>query len=344
MNRRAVLVGCGNMGANWLRALADSAVADRVAIVGLVDVDQDTAERLKAEFALSSAPVSSNLEALLAELRPEIVFDVAVPDARLDIVRTAFKYGCHVLTEKPMATSIEDAREINSLAAATGRLHAVTQNRRFNEGVRRVRAVIDSGELGRITALHCDFFIGAHFGGFRDTMDHVLLLDMAIHAFDASRYMTGQEPVAVYCHETNPAGSWYADGAAANAIFEFTDDIVMSYRGSWCAEGANTAWDCSWRVIGTKGTVLWDGLEEISTNVVVDGEKCFLRPLMPIEVPPPRDEIETRGHASVIAGFLDALDTGGVPETSGSDNIKSLAMVFGAIESARTRRRIEIAV
>ena len=102
------------------------------------------------------------------------------------------------------------------------------KNRRFSEGIRKVRATLDSGVLGRITAVHCDFFIGAHFGGFRDVMEHVLLLDMAIHTFDAARFISGQEPVAAYCVETNPAGSWYAHGAAANAIFEFTDDVVVN--------------------------------------------------------------------------------------------------------------------
>ena len=79
------------------------------------------------------------------------------------------------------------------IAAATraGRVHAVVQNRRYVEGVRRIREIIADGTLGELTALHADFFIGAHFGGFRDAMEHPLLLDMAIHTFDAARFMSG---------------------------------------------------------------------------------------------------------------------------------------------------------
>lgn len=54
------------------------------------------------------------------------------------------------------------------------------------------------------------------------------------------------------------------------------------------------------------------------------------------------DERVTREHESVIADFLDAVETGRSPESAASDNIKSLAMVFGAIESARTRQRVTI--
>ncbi len=341
MTKRAVLVGCGNMAAGWLKALDDPAVAGRVEIVGLVDLNLAAAEKLKAEFKLSDASVSSDLETALSDLQPEIVFDVAVPAARLNIVKTAFAHGCHVLTEKPMATSLAEAHEINAAARKAGRVHAVTQNRRFKENIRRVRATVENGILGRITALHCDFFIGAHFGGFREEMEHVLLLDMAIHTFDAARFISGQEPLSVYCHELNPAGSWYAHGAAANAIFEFTDDVVVTYRGSWCAEGANTNWDSAWRIIGTKGTLLWDGEAGFEANVV-DGDEGFFRPLREVEVLPPKSERETRGHASVIADFLDAVETGSAPETVGTDNIKSLAMVFAAIESARTSQRISV--
>ena len=61
-----------------------------------------------------------------------------------------------------------------------------------------------AGTLGPLTTLHSDFYIGAHFGGFREQMRHVLLLDMAIHTFDAARLLSGADPVAVYCQEWNP--------------------------------------------------------------------------------------------------------------------------------------------
>jgi predicted dehydrogenase len=261
-----------------------------------------------------------------------------LPSTRKDIVLTSFRHGCDVLTEKPLAASLKDAEEILVAARTSGRLHAVTQNRRFKQSIRRIARAIQSGVIGELSALHCDFFIGAHFGGFRDEMDHVLLLDMAIHTFDAARFMSGRDAKAVYCLETNPRGSWYAHGAAANAIFELADDVVFTYRGSWAAEGANTSWEAAWRIIGSKGTLLWDGEEAITVRVV-DGDEGFFRPLREVDVPGWTDESTTREHASVIGDFLDALETGRTPETSGADNIKSLGMVFGAIESAKTRQR-----
>jgi predicted dehydrogenase len=339
LGTRAILVGCGNMAATWVKALREPVLAGRVELAGLVDINLPAAERLREEFSLAGAEVGTDLDAMLSRIKPDILFDVAVPSARLDIVRTGLRHGCHVLSEKPMATSLDGARQIQEAATRAGRIFAVAQNRRFKEGIRRARAIVESGVLGDINAIHCDFFVGAHFGGFRDVMQHVLLLDMAIHTFDAARFVSGKEPVAVYCHESNPASSWYLHGSAANAIFEFSDDVIVTYRGSWSAEGANTSWDSAWRIIGSRGTLLWDGEGSFTANVV-DGADGFFRPLRQVDVPPAPHPQLTLGHASVIGEFLDAIDLGREPETSGRDNIRSLAMVFAAIESAALRQRV----
>lgn len=342
MSFKAVLAGCGAMSKGWLSALTeDPLLKGRVEIVGLVDLDRSLAESRASEFHLEGASIGTDLDQVLTLTRPDLVFDVIVPSARPALVATALRHGCHVLTEKPMAPTLEAGRAMVAQAAAAGRIHAVVQNRRFVPGVRRIRRLIESGALGRLTGLHCDFFVGAHFGGFREEMENVLLLDMAIHTLDAARFMAGTAPQAVYCLETNPPGSWYAHGAAANAIFEFAEDIVFTYRGSWAAEGANTSWESSWRIIGTRGTLLWDGYDRFEAHQVA-GDIGFFRDLAPLDVPEPADASETQGHASVIAEFLDAIAEGRAPETAGSDNIKSLAMVFAAIESAKLRQRVLI--
>lgn len=338
----AVLAGCGAMAKGWLKALSETPeLRGRVEIAGLVDVNLAAAEALRVEFGLDGARTGIDLDEMLDRTGADLLFDVVVPASRRDVVMAGLRHGCHVLTEKPMAASLEQARELVAAAKSAGRVHAVVQNRRFVEGIRRIRATLESGVLGELTALHADFFVGAHFGGFREQMQNVLLLDMAIHTLDAARFMSGKDPLAVYCHETNPRGSWYRHGAAANAIFEFSDDVVFTYRGSWSAEGARTSWESAWRVIGTRGTLLWDGGETFEANAV-SGETGFFRPLEAVSVPPPPDPADTHGHASVIAEFLDAIASGRPPETAGQDNIKSLAMVFAAIESARTRQRIAI--
>jgi predicted dehydrogenase len=220
-------------------------------------------------------------------------------------------------------------------------VHAVVQNRRFIAGIRRLRRAVEEGLIGEVSGIHCDFFIGPHFGGFREAMDNVLLLDMAIHTFDAARFVSGKQPLTVYCVETNPSGSWYAHGASANAIFRLSGDGVFTYRGSWCAEGRRTSWESAWRLVGSKGMITWDGEDAFEATVAGD-EPGLLRGHRSLSIPAAPDEDETHGHESVLAEFVDAVKTGRRPETASDDNIKSLSMVFGAIESARTGLPVSI--
>ncbi|MEJ6846583.1 Gfo/Idh/MocA family protein [Sinorhizobium fredii] len=339
---RAVLCGCGAMARGWVKAIAaDPDLRSAIRIVGLVDVKPEIAVALATAFDLEDAVIGSDLDAVLAQTTPDILFDIVVPAARRDVVATGFRHGCHVLSEKPMAASLDAGRELIRLADEAGKLHAVVQNRRFISGVRRIRRFVEQGGLGELTGMHCDFFIGAHFGGFREEMEHVLLLDMAIHTFDAARFIADKMPLAVYCHEENPRGSWYRHDAAATAIFELSDNVTFTYRGSWCAEGANTSWESAWRITGTQGTLLWDGAESFRANTVASSEGLLREPV-PLEIPQPADPRQTHGHASVIADFIAAIRSGKKPETASDDNINSLAMVFAAIESARIRQRVTI--
>ena len=83
-----------------------------------------------------------------------------------------------------MALNFQDAADLVGLAKTAGKLHAVIQNRRFNRGIRQLREMLLRGVIGELTTVHVDFFVAPHFGGFREVMPHVLLADMAIHAFD----------------------------------------------------------------------------------------------------------------------------------------------------------------
>lgn len=341
MTYTAVLAGCGAMSKGWLDALTRvPQLAEKIKIVGLADINPALADARADEFGLSAA-IHSDLAEALTTHKPDFVFDVVPPSARKAVVLTALANGCHVLSEKPMAASLPDAREMLDAAHNARRLHAVVQNRRYIEGVRRIRAFLESGAIGRLTSIHCDFFLAPHFGGFREQMEHVLLLDMAIHTFDAARFMSGALPLAVYCQESNPAGSWFAHGASANAIFEMSDGVTFTYRGSWCADGAPTSWESQWRFVCTEGSLLWDGEDKFDARARTSEGK-FINDLKPLAMPKLDDTGKTDGHASVLLDFLNAVETGSTPETDGSDNIKSLAMVFGAIESARTRTRTPI--
>ncbi len=337
---RVVLVGCGGISGAWLNPV--SKMPD-VQIVGLVDCLEENARKRAVEFHLESAEIGTDLRTVLKKTKPDIVFDCTVPEAHVEVALEAFRHGCHVLGEKPLADSMANARRIVRAAAKAGRTHAVIQNRRFDANIRTVRNLVESGKIGDLTTLNADFYLGAHFGGFRDRMKHVLLLDMAIHTFDAARYLGGGDPVSVYCKEWNPAGSWFDHDASAIAVFTMSNGVIYTYRGSWCAEGLNTTWESTWHGLGTKGSFRWDGASDIKAQKVKSSEAAAFNSVCEDIVPEPcTDPTKFGSHGGQITDYVNCLRNKQTPETVCSENIKSLAMVFAAIKSASCGKEVAV--
>jgi predicted dehydrogenase len=214
-------------------------------------------------------------------------------------------------------------------AEASDRLLMVSQSRRYWRNLDAFRGQI--AQLGRIGLVECSFFKAPHFGGFRDEMAYPLLIDMAIHQFDLARDLIGSEPEAVYCESFNPAWSWYAGDAAAEAVFEFTGGTRFAFTGSWCSPGLETSWNGSWRVSGERGTATWDGDHEPQARGADE---------QPISASVGNGPEQIAGS---LAEFVAALRTGDTPSGEAHSNVLSLSMVEAAIRSAAEGRRVMIA-
>lgn len=327
----AVLVGCGSTSKGWLDAAGD---ISNLEIIGLVDLKEKILLRRASEYGLEKTKIGTDFSSVLEKASPDIVFNCTTPEAHAEVTLQALDHACHVLLEKPMADSMDNAKKIVAAAKKAGKLVAVIQNYRYNSQIRRLRDFLSGGDLGQLTTVNSDFYLGAHFGGFRDHMEHVLLLDMAIHTFDAARFITGKDPLSVYCKEWNPSNSWYDHAASAVAVFQMTGGVVYTYRGSWCAEGLNTSWKSEWRIICEKGSIKWDGAEHYQVQLVSE-TGGFISNYEDLQIPEYDLKDKVEGHVGLIKEFVHCVRTGEKPETICTDNIKSLSMVFGAIESSK---------
>lgn len=332
MEMKAILVGAGGMGKTWARNLVANPETE---IAAWVDVFPGQVEAACNEVGIQ-VPAFTTLTDALKSVQADFVVDVSIPEAHEAVTIEALEAGLPVLGEKPMSVSMESARRMVAAAERTNKLYMVSQSRRYDGRQEAFRnAVQQIGELG---ILNVDFYIGAHFGGFRDLMPHVLILDMAIHTLDQARYISGLDAVSVFADEFNPKWSWYQVGSSINCLFEMSNGCRFNYRGSWCSEGLHTSWEGEWRAVGTHGTAKWDGHDRIEV-AVVSGQEGFHRPTEYQAVPPME---KLGGIAGSLDEFLWALRTGNTPNGECHDNIKSLAMVFAAIESAKANQKVQV--
>ncbi len=324
------------MGRAWGQNLKENS---DVTLAAWVDVRPGVAAEASTTLELSPDHTGTDIEEAIAKAKPDFVVDVTPPEIHHDVTLLALKHGLPIIGEKPMAASMAQARAMVAASERAGKLYMVSQSRRYIGRINAYRELIKT-YLGDLGILNADFYIGAHFGGFRDEMPSPLVLDMAIHTFDEARYISGADPVSVYAEEFNPRWSWYKGDASANALFEMSNGLRFAYRGSWCAEGCSTSWDGDWRAIGANGTALWVG-DQPPTGQVVAKSGGFHSEMKDVSIPVPSISEGIKGS---LEEFLSALKTGVTPNGECHDNIKSLAMVFASIESAALGTRVKVEV
>lgn len=330
----AIVVGAGGISGAWFNPLKKEGVD----IAAVVDLNKENAEKRIEQFELDSEAMTDLGEAL-AKHDSDFVVDLTVPEVHCQITCQSLEAGRHVIGEKPMSATIEQAKQMVAAADKAGKIYMVSQSRRYIGQHDRIARAIRTGMIGDVTSIHCHFFLGAHFGGFRQVMPHVLLNDMSIHHFDLARMFSGVDPVSVYAEEYNPAESTFEHHANANALFTMTNDVRFTYMGSWTCDGLDTSWHGDWRIIGTKGTLTYvgDGEPKAQSFTEADNKRRECHDLDLGEKP----EV-TGGQHGALKEFLAAIDGGPTPQGECHDNIKSMAMVSAAIDSADTGQRVDI--
>ncbi|WP_323119356.1 oxidoreductase [Burkholderia alba] len=154
-----------------------------------------TGQPERARAAYPDAAVVPDLEALLALPDVECIVIATPNDTHFELAQRVLDAGRHVVVDKPVTLSADDARTLARLAAERGRVFAPFHNRRWDGDFLTVRALVDSGELGRIT------YFESHFDRFRPHVRNRwredaqrgggLLFDLGPHLIDQALALFG---------------------------------------------------------------------------------------------------------------------------------------------------------
>lgn len=334
MKLRLIQCGVGGMGkAWWSGATNASPDFDLVAIVDVADAplnEAGDALHVPRERRFKS------LEAALSTVDADAILTVTPPPVHAEHAALAFTRGLHVLTEKPIADTLENAQRMVAQARDATRQLVVAQNYRFmphNQTLWRVITEKVAGELGHG---HLDFYIPADFTGtFREGMEFPLLVDMAIHHVDLIRMVTGRNVHKVTAMSFRPAWSWYAHEPGLKMLLELEDGLPFSYSGDWSARGQTTGWSGTWRLQCAEGSVHLDG----DRVMVARSERWGKNPTR-VEID--NDPLPLTGQARLLSDFANAIRSGTPAETSGADNLWSFATVIAGVISAKEKRTVDV--
>jgi virulence factor len=211
---RAALVGAGRRGFGaHFPALRD--LRQEVEIVGICELDAERLARGAEFFDLPPDFQYQDLDRMLEETRPDLVYAIMWPHILRPVVERAFQAGAHVVMEKPPGASVEDVEAMLEASRRAGRQGMVAFQRRHaavvREALRRIEA---RGPLTLCLAeFHKDLLqSGPPFYGV------TTLWDDAVHAVDLARFLCGGEVSAVHAYAEAPFTDWPTD---FNALLRF---------------------------------------------------------------------------------------------------------------------------
>jgi predicted dehydrogenase len=332
-----IIVGIGAFGKKWAELLQKYPL---VSLVATVDMNPAAARWSLETLGIPGYPCLSQA---LDKVSADSVLVVTNPSQHKPVILQALQYNKHVLVEKPMVTSIEEASEIATAAERSAGKVMVAQGYRFLGAAAAIRERLIAGDIGELRAVKIrfrrhvpDVITDPEHSIY--ALPHSILLDMSVHHFDLLRYLTGREVSSVLAMEHDTPDNAFKHPSNAICLMRLEQDIPVVWDGDWCARRSSiTSWEGEWQFIGSRGRLFWDGnidqAHRTSVRLEVPGEPS--RELMNSE------PVQER-RLKVLEHFIDSINRGQEPEPGILDNQKTLAAVFGSIKSVLTRAEIRI--
>ncbi len=244
------LIGTGGIARKHMEALLNIKEAK---IVSTYDV---VAERAQAFAAECGATAETDLEKAIA--KADLVYVLTPPSFHKEIAVKAMESGKHVVIEKPIAITLEDAKVIVETSRRTGKKAMMGFNMRYREGYRKLKEIVDSGRLGKILYYWSQRMeMVRPEGNWRTNPEQLsgFTIESLSHDIDMFRWISGSEVCSVYgdVQNASPHLPGYDDNALV--VLHLADGSAANIQASWSSYLSFN----SRGVVGTEGTAMISG-------------------------------------------------------------------------------------
>jgi predicted dehydrogenase len=317
------VIGCGGVSAMHFEGY--NAHPERVRVVAACD--PVAGRRQWAEREHKVPRTFSSIEDLLGYDGWDVAVVCTPSQVRESAVAALAGAGKHILAEKPLADTYAEASRLVRLCADAGATLAVNQNFRDHYAFGIAARLIAAGEIGSVLGVSQRDLMFRQDRGWRTRLERHALSVMGVHWFDGFRQLIGEEATRVSARTYSSPAIDCAGETDAFVHIEF-GQVPVSYVQSFSSQVAAT----ETIVFGEEGTLRFD--YGTLTRMTADGTAEWANPYAGAGKP----ESTYRS----LQRLLDAIETGTQPGNSGQDNLKTIALLEAAYESARERRTVEL--
>jgi predicted dehydrogenase len=315
-------------------------------VVAIYDPIRSRAESLAAQ---SGGEVVDSEKALLAREDVDAVV-VATPNAhhaRLAIA--ALKAGKHVLCEKPMATSLADAKKMIATAKKVGKKLMIGHNQRLMPPHAKAKKLLQEGAIGDVLTFRTSFGHGgpemwsqdkgAHTWFFKKEEAFVGTMgDLGVHKADLIRWLLGSEVVEVAAFvdtlaKRNDKGKIITVDDNAVCILRMANGVMGQLTASWTYSAAE---DNITVIYGTKGQMVLGANPSFPVEVMLKNGEAAQYRVGGVSTN------EAQLPSGIPDAFIDAILDDTDPEIGGQEGLKALAIVVACLESAETKQVVKV--
>lgn len=334
---KGALIGCGFFAQNQLHAWRDIA---GVEIVALCDRDDERLNESAKAFGVDRT--YSNAEQMFLDGGFDFVDIATTVGSHRTLVEMAAQAGVHIICQKPFAENMQDARAMVAAAHAAGKTLMVHENFRWQSPIQEALKVVRSGTIGEPFFGRISFRSGYDvFAGqpYLAEGERFIIEDLGIHILDIARAFFGDaRQITARTRRINP-----------NIKGEDVATMLLNHEN-----GVSSVVDCSYatkrvpetfpqsllEIDGTNGTLRLDAGYQLTVQHEAEQKRDASPQLLPWAEKPWHNIQES--VQTIQKHFVDCITADVQPETSGFDNLKTLALVEAAYLSASRQQSVEL--
>lgn len=325
------LIGASTIAKEWMidaiNAQSDSHV------VGVMSRSQERAEHYASENNIPNA--YDNLDDLLSHPDIDVVYISTTNDRHFDETLVAAQAGKHILCEKPLALTLEDAKTMKRACEKAGVVMGTNHHLRNAATHRKIRELIAEGAVGDVLAgrvFHA-VFLPPHLQGWRINQPNAggVILDITVHDADTLRFVLNDEVESVTALSASQGMAQGNVEDAVMGVMQFSKGTMVQFHDAFTIKHAHTGLE----IHGTDGSIFGQDImtqQPIGTLSLRRGDTIEMIDSIPHE--------NLYEHA--VGLFNSAVHGTGQPSATADDGICSLAIALAVVESTRTKQHIKV--
>ncbi|MEA4892152.1 MAG: Gfo/Idh/MocA family oxidoreductase [Peptococcaceae bacterium] len=338
------LVGCGRIAINHLTA----ALNNQFEIAGLCDLRSENIKELMKKAGVKvSVPVYTDYRRLIEEARPELVAIATESGKHAAIALDCIDAGCHVIIEKPIALSLEEADEIIRRAKKKGVKVCTCHQNRFNQSIQHMRQALEEGRLGKLShgSIHVrwnrnkDYYDQANWRG-TWAQDGGVLMNQSIHGIDLLRWMMGDEIEEIFAYTANQFHPYLECEDVGLAVVRFKSGALGTIEGTSNVYPRNL--EETLYLFGEKGTMKAGGK---SANTIEVWEFADERPedkQLKSGLVEQTVNVYGNGHTRLYKDMQEAILQDRSPYVDGAAGRRALEVVLAIYKSAKEGKPVKL--